>query len=257
MQRFLTIAGVTVFGGLCAGCAIVPTGADQARIINDVLNSPAALVAIFAAMLAFLSGVLGPLVAGHVGRKQAAASQRSADAVMLIARTAGARELAKLRMAWMEALRNKLSEYHSVLVNFKDDDRTTDPVTKIEEDRKLSELVTHLDLLLNQHDPLQKALWNISDQIHKTAGPAERGALDEPLIQAGRVVLQAEWEKVKAEMQGGPFQSGIPAYPAPSSLLAWATLRHQQPSPPPSDRQAAVGPPTLGQGAEQSLFMRE
>jgi hypothetical protein len=60
-------------------------------------------------------------------------------------------------------------------VNFKDDDRTTDPGTKIEEDRKLSELVTHLDLLLNQHDPLQKALWNISDQIHKTAGPAERG----------------------------------------------------------------------------------
>ena len=108
---------------------------------------------------------------------------------MLVAPTAGARELAKLRMAWMEALRNKLSEYHSILVNFKDDDRTTDPETKIQEDRKLSELVTHLDLLLNQHDPLQKALWNISDQIHKTAGPAERGALDEPLIQAGRVVL--------------------------------------------------------------------
>jgi hypothetical protein len=242
MQRFLTIAGVTVFGGLCAGCAIVPRGADQTKIINDVLNSPAALVAVLAAMLAFLSGVLGPLVAAHAGRKQAAASQRSADAVMLIARTAGARELAKLRMAWMEALRNKLSEYHSVLVNFNDDDRTTDPGTKIQEDRKLSELVAHLDLLLNQHDPLQKALWNISDQIHKTAGPEERGALDEPLIQAGRVVLQAEWEKVKAEMQGGPFQSGIPAYPAPSSLLAWTALRHQQPSPPPTDRQAAVGP---------------
>jgi hypothetical protein len=52
----------TVFGGLCAGCAIVPTGVDQARIINDALNSPAALVAIFAAMLAFPSGVLSPRV---------------------------------------------------------------------------------------------------------------------------------------------------------------------------------------------------
>jgi hypothetical protein len=208
MQRVLTVAGVTVFGGLCAGCAIVPNGVDQAKIINDVLNSPAALVAVLAAMLAFLSGVLGPLVQGYVGRKQAAASQRSADAAMLSARTAGAREIAKLRMAWMETLRNKLSEYHSILMNFEDDNRTPNPETKVQEDRKVSELGTHLDLLLNQDDPLQKALWDISDRIFNTAEPAERVALDKPLIQAGRAVLEAEWEKVKTEMQGGPFQSG-------------------------------------------------
>jgi hypothetical protein len=237
MQRSLNIAGMTVFGGLCAGCAIAPNGVDQARIINDVLNSPAALVAILAAMLAFLSGVLGPLVLGHVGRKQAAASQRSADAAMLMARTAGDREIAKLRMAWMETLRNKLSEYHSVLTTF-EDDRTTAPETKIREDRKLSELGTQLDLLLSQNDPLQKALWNISDKIHRTAGHAERGALDEPLIQAGRAVLKAEWEKVKAEMQGSPFHPVIPVDPARWSLRA----RNQRPSPPQPEREAAVGP---------------
>jgi hypothetical protein len=208
MQRFLTTVGVTLLGGLCAGCAIFPKGVDQAKIINDVVSSPAALAAVVAAMLAFLSGVLSPLVQGHVGRKQAAASQRAADAAMLSARTAGAREIAKLRMAWMETLRNKLSEYHSILMNFEDDDRTPDPETKTQEDRKLSELGTHLDLLLNQSDPLQKALWDISDQIYKTPGQAEREALDEPLIRAGRAVLKAEWEKVKIEMQGGPFQSG-------------------------------------------------
>lgn len=208
MQRFLTIAGVAVFGTLCAGCAILPAGVDQAKIINDVLNSPAALVAILAAMLAFLSGVLGPLVQGYVGRKQAAASQRSADAAMLSAQTAGAREIAKLRMAWMETLRNKLSEYHSILMNFEDDDHSPDPQTKIQENRKVSELGTHLDLLLNKNDPLQKALWDISDRVYKTAGQAEREALDEPLVQAGRAVLKAEWERVKAEMQGAPFQSG-------------------------------------------------
>jgi len=208
MQRFLTIAGLTLLGGLCTGCAIFPKGVDQAKIINDVLNSPAVLVAILAAMLAFLSGVLGPLVQGYVGRKQAAASQRSADAAMLSARTAGAREIAKLRMAWMETLRNKLCEYHSILMNFEDDDRTPDPETKTQEDRKLSELGTHLDLLLNQDDPLQKVLWDISDQIYKTTGQAEKEAFDEPLIRAGRAVLKAEWEKVQIEMQGGPFQSG-------------------------------------------------
>jgi hypothetical protein len=208
MHRILTIAGVTLLGELCAGCAIFPNGMDQAKIVSDVVSSPAALVAVVAAMLAFLSGVLSPLVQGYVGRKQAAASQRSADAAMLSAQTAGAREIAKLRMAWIETLRNKLSEYHSILMNLEDEDSTPDAETKTQEDRKLSELGTHLDLLLNQNDPLQKALWDISDQVYNTAGQAERHALDKPLIQAGRAVLKAEWEKVKIEMQGGPFQSG-------------------------------------------------
>jgi hypothetical protein len=93
-------------------------------------------------------------------------------------------------------------------MNFEDDDRTPDPETKTQEDRKMSELGTHLDLLLNQDDPLQKVLWDLSDQIYKTTGQAEKEAFDEPLIRAGRAVLKAEWEKVQIEMQGGPFQSG-------------------------------------------------
>jgi hypothetical protein len=78
----------------------------------------------------------------------------------------------------------------------------------MEEDRKVSELGTHLDLLLNQDDPLQKVLWDIADQIYKTSGESERQALDVPLIKAGRAVLKAEWEKVKTEMAGGDFQTG-------------------------------------------------
>jgi Tfp pilus assembly major pilin PilA len=152
MKQVLRITFLIGAGGLCGGCAFLPKGVDQAKIINDTVSSPAALVAIVAAVLAFLSGVLGPLVQVYVGRKQAAASQRSADAAMLSAKTAGAREIAKLRMAWMETLRNKLSEYHSILMNLENEDRQTDPETKTAEDRKLSELGTHLDLLLN-HDP--------------------------------------------------------------------------------------------------------
>ena len=196
----------------CTGCSILPAGVDKAKIVNDILASPAALVAIVAAGLAFLSGVLGPLVQVHIGRRAAAASQRSADAAMLSAQTAGAREIAKLRMSWIETLRNKLSEYHSILMNLEsdeDDGAALDAAAataKIDSDnRKLSELGTQLDLLLNLNDPLQKALWDISDKIYKTSGQAAREALDEPLIQAGRAVMMAEWERVKAEMQGAPF----------------------------------------------------
>jgi hypothetical protein len=207
MKQILTITFVIGIGGLCGGCAFLPEGVNQAKIINDVVASPAALVAIVAAGLAFLSGVLGPLVQFCVGRKQAAASQESADAAMLTAKTTGAREIAKLRMVWMETLRNKLSEYHSILMNFEDDDREVTPEMKTAEDRKLSELGTHLDLLLDRTEPLQQTLWDISDRIYKTHDQSARVALDVPLIEAGRAVLKAEWEKVQIEMREGSFQS--------------------------------------------------
>ena len=37
----------------------------------------------------------------------------------------------------------------------------SDSETKTAEDRKLSELGTHLDLLLDRTDPLQQTLWTI------------------------------------------------------------------------------------------------
>jgi hypothetical protein len=37
---------------------------------------------------------------------------------------------------------------------------------------------------------------------------AARQTKDDDLIAAGRAVLKAEWEKVKAEMRGGAFQTG-------------------------------------------------
>lgn len=107
----------------------------------------------------------------------------------------------------METLRNKLAEYHSMLMNLEDEAAggAGDDVI-VTENRKLSELGTHLDLLLNQQDPLQKALWDIADRIYKTADQKAREELDAPFIAAGRAVLKAEWEKVKAEMQGAEFQ---------------------------------------------------
>jgi hypothetical protein len=184
------------------------------NFVHEAMDTPAARVAAIAALLAFVSGVLGPfvqLMVGYeqakVGAKAAEANRISAEATMLAAKTAGAREIAKLRMAWIENLRNKLCEYHSLLMNLESDDISPNPETKIAEDRKLSELGTHLDLLLNQQDALHKTLWDISDQIYKTPDQAERAGLDERLIRAGWAVLEAEWQKVTIEMQGGVFQS--------------------------------------------------
>jgi hypothetical protein len=62
------------------------------------------------------------------------ANQTSANAAMLTARTAGFREIAKLRISWMDTLRNTLAEYHSILMNL--EDKETLRLVSDDEERK-------------------------------------------------------------------------------------------------------------------------
>jgi hypothetical protein len=148
-----------------------------------------------------MSGVLGPLVQLVIGSKQAVASQRSADAAHLTATSSGTKEVAKLRIQWMEKLRTTLAEYHSLLMS-KDDDELTS-----EEKRELSKLGTELDLMLNQKEKLQKTLWKLADDVHKLTTLDERHELDQKVMSAGRDVLKAEWIKVKSELREGQIET--------------------------------------------------
>ena len=169
------------------------------HVVLDVLNSPAALAAILAAIFALLTGISGPVVQLRIGKRQAAASQTSANAAMLTAQNTGTREIARLRLSWMDKLRDTLSEYHSILMSTEHVDAKA---------QKLSELGTQLDLLLNRDDKFQKDSWDITDKIYRAESLHERQSYDEALIGAGRAVFKAEWEKIKAEMRGEPFQRG-------------------------------------------------
>jgi len=190
-------------------CAFLVVGAtigamfSAKPIITDIAKTPATAAAILAAMLAFLSGVLGPFVHFIIGEKQAAASQASAEAALLTARTAGNREIARLRMEWMHTLRNTLSEYHAILMTWEDDKELDGPGH-----RELAKLGTQIDLLLNKDDELQGRLWQIADRIYGLEKQEERSKWDEALMNAGREVLKGEWEKVKREMKGSEFQTG-------------------------------------------------
>jgi hypothetical protein len=177
-------------------------------VLAAISHNPAAAAAVVAAMLAFVSGVLGPLVQLSIGKRQAAAAkqsadaaQRAADAAMLTAQNAGRREIARLRLAWMDKLRNTVSEFHSILM-------IRENVQREKDAEKLSRLGTQIDLLLNREDKVQRDLWDITDKIYKCEAIEERQSMDEELVKAGRAVLKAEWEKVKAEMRGEPFKTG-------------------------------------------------
>jgi hypothetical protein len=173
----------------------------------SILETPAAAAAIVAAILALISGIAGPIVQLKIGRRQAEvarevarASQLSAEASMLTARNAGNREIARLRMGWIDKVRDVLSNYHAILMHQK--------AAKGDLQQKLLDLGTQLDLLLDQNDKLQKALWDVADKIFKTDDIGARRNMDTDLIAAGRAVFDGEWKKIKAEMKGEEFQTG-------------------------------------------------
>jgi len=133
------------------------------KVLLDIIHDPKAAAAIGAAILALIAGVWGPFVQLRIGKKQAAAAQRAADAAMLAAQNvgvvglkqsaaaqqaadagmltaqnAGIREIARMRLAWMDKLRDTVSEFHSILM-------IRENVDKEKEAEKLSRLGTQID----------------------------------------------------------------------------------------------------------------
>jgi hypothetical protein len=155
-------------------------------------------VTLFAAIVALLVGLSGSAVALIIGWRQgtssrlaAEAAKASAEAATITARAAGDRAIATMRLQWVHDLRKILSEYHSVLVSYETADY-----------RKVSELGTQLDLMLNLEEGGQRALWEVSDRLFKTKDKDERVKMDVELMTAGRVVLKNEWKKIKTELKG-------------------------------------------------------
>ena len=153
------------------------------------------IATLIAAGATFAVGMTGALTALVIGWRQgtssrlaAEAAKASAEAATLIARASGDREIAKMRLEWLRDLRNLLAQYHSTLLAYKDEDY-----------RKAAELGTHLDLMLNQQEPVQKKLWDVADEIFHN--PSKRVELDRPLMEAGRAVLKNEWNKIKDELR--------------------------------------------------------
>jgi hypothetical protein len=150
-------------------------------------------------------------LAANAANTSAVAATKNAEAAVLSARIAGHREVAKLRITWMDTLRNTLAEYHATLMTLDDDDAHAKDEERRERYRmakdKLVLLGTQLDLLLNQENTLQKELWDITDKIYNLENSEERQAEDKPLVNAGRKVLKQEWERVKREMREGDFQT--------------------------------------------------
>ena len=186
---------------LAAGDGVNPMPTFLAEIFSDSTRA-AAVVSVLSAGFAFCT----LLVQFFVGSRQANASRISADAAMLTAKSSGNRAVASMRIKWVEELRHVLSEYHSILMS---SEKFEDKEVK----QLLVNLGTKLDLMMNLNETDQKALWDIADEIYHEEDLEKRRDRDPALMEAGRLVLKNEWEKIKGELRGDlpPPHQGAPA----------------------------------------------
>jgi hypothetical protein len=190
----------TALVAFAAGCLFATSSGPETvgKFLVETLSDPKTATAVASAMFALLSLVVQLHVGGRqavIGARQAEASRLSAQAAVRAARDAGARAVATLRMSWIEKLRTTLAEYHAILGT------VDDPIPDADR-RRLADLGTQLDLMMNLEEDRQRQLWEIADEIYNLPDRDARQERDPALMAAGRAVLKAEWEKVKSEMRG-------------------------------------------------------
>jgi len=170
------------------------TSAFLGDTFSDSKTTAAVLSAVFAFAILVVQFWVGARQA-RIWSRQADASRMSAVAALLTAKSSGNRDVASMRIKWVEELREVLSEYHSILMSV---EKFTDEDLR----RRLVNLGTQLDLMMNLNEADQKALWQIADDIYHIEDIEQRKALDPNLMAAGRLVLKNEWEKIKCELRG-------------------------------------------------------
>jgi hypothetical protein len=159
-----------------------------------VARNPAVVAAIISSVLALIASISGPWVAFLIGKRQAAAAQKSAEANMLTARKAGARTVAIMRQQWIDTLRKALAEYHSIMMSAKY------PLSQAD-DRAVSNLGTQIELMLNPEEEASQTLENVMDAIYSCKSLDGRVEMDPQFVAAARRVLKLEWKRVKDDLQ--------------------------------------------------------
>jgi hypothetical protein len=228
---FVVLIGALSVGFVAGYFVAAPLRGGLIAALQAILITPVAAAALVAAGVAFIGGLVSPIVTYKIGSNQAKIAKASADAMktsadtaMVTAKSAGTRTLANAHLEWLKALRDTLSEYHSILMEPSYDPAAKDAKAKEKrrvDERRLSYLGTQLDLLLDQKKQYQQALWQVSDDILNMdldkATDDELDDADKRLVLAAREVFDFHLQKIESEILGD-LSKGEPAYSPTSDI---------------------------------------
>jgi hypothetical protein len=142
--------------------------------------------------------VVTPIVAAVVG---AAATWYSGRRNLLAARTErmhqAAVEIARYRQAWIDSLRDDLSEYAGIIA------MTYIGAPPVERAERIAMLAMRIRMRMNRDDPDYQRLTEVlsRDLERFLLGKRDEQEEGEALVPVSQLILKREWERLKADLR--------------------------------------------------------
>ncbi len=134
-------------------------------------------------------------------RDQAAAAVRAAE-------DTGVHAIARLRQGWIDELRSRVAQAHSLLANAlppPGDQLDEYAANRVQRTIEANEVMAKIELLLNPGEEGSKALMQALNELQRCGtGLSERQAAGGKVVTAAQVILKTEWDRVKRELRGEP-----------------------------------------------------
>ncbi|KPP82740.1 MAG: hypothetical protein HLUCCA04_01360 [Oceanicaulis sp. HLUCCA04] len=142
-----------------------------------------------------LSAVISALVGWWVAQRQILLAERSNH-------LAAADKIAGFRQAWINELREAISEFQSVAT----------VVGDVRSDERIYRLGTKSELMMNTEDDdyleLVSCLYSYLD--YKNLTIEERWQFNAPLVSVSQRILKREWERLKADLNAAAKSNRMP-----------------------------------------------
>jgi hypothetical protein len=155
-------------------------------------------ISAFAAAAAALAAGTVAAIQLYIGVRQSRAALVAARAAMMTAESEGRHTVASFRQKWIEAVRDTLSEHHSIVMSLPEGHAVSP-----EDQRKLAALRTKLQLLLNPDEPDSLELLRLIEEIVHCR-TVDRILKDGALSRLAQKILKTEWVRIKDELQKQP-----------------------------------------------------
>lgn len=139
------------------------------------------------------------LHSAEAAHKNAAAATRSSV-------NAGVHAVARLRQEWINELRSRVAQAHSLLSNWRQlpkEANTAEQQEFVRRTIEANEVMARIELLLNLREPPSQSLLAALQALHQAGGSTdEQRRLGAPVIAAAQKVLKEEWDRVRTELRG-------------------------------------------------------
>lgn len=155
----------------------------------------AATLSALAAFGAAAAAITGATFQFFIGRKQAKASEISANAALANSKNTGRQKVADFRQQWINRVIDTICDHHAIVSAI-----PVGEAPNAEDKRRLAGLRTKLSILLNPDEPDTVALLDKIENVDNSKTDQEFAQAETQMVAISRRLLKREWVRIKGEL---------------------------------------------------------